>query len=53
MSTALLVVQFEWPDDLRTFKEWNALIRECLDPLHRENVAIEGWKFATGELQDV
>lgn len=53
MSTALLLVQFEWPDDGRTLSEWSALIRECIDPLHRENVELFGWKIATGELESV
>jgi hypothetical protein len=48
-----LIVQFDMPDDERTMREWNTLIRECIDPLRRENVTLYAWKVATGEVEGV
>ena len=38
-----LVIAFEWPDSRSpAAADFPALIREVLDPLHRENVAVTG-----------
>lgn len=41
MSTWTLEIDFDWPSDNETRAQWfERLLRECVDPLHRENVTV-------------
>jgi len=48
VSTWDLVVTFEWPT-LGQSGSWEKLLREVVDPLHRENVIVSGVRL---ELRD-
>ena len=43
MGTWTLEIDFDWPPDNETKAQWfERLLRECVDPLHRENVTVGG-----------
>lgn len=38
--TWTLEIELDWPHDGRDAQAWEALIREVVDPLHRENIVV-------------
>jgi hypothetical protein len=39
MSTWTLEIEVAWPQDIGA-QAWEALIREVVDPLHRDNIVV-------------